>query len=393
MKTFFENIVFKKQTQVLCVGIFLANRNDWRISVIRLSIQNSEINVISSAENLNDINEAGENSNQDIPVILHVDGWGVLIKDTSIENSTIPADNKEFCINEYPKKDLTGSYFSIIRTDLLKSIIEFCTSAKLNVVGLSIGPFNMAFLAPFFKNGQEIKAGKWRFNIESGSINSLFADSIDAEVSYDFAGDVITSGLLPLYASAVAFISGERGFNNLITQPREEFVYGKLVKYLTWSSLILILLLLLINFFIWDNLRNRNTELTVQVAHNEQLLAQHTMKVKELKEKESLVAQYIGTNTKTHFSWYADQLSSMLPSGIRLILMDIQPLSKKQKAGVAIAYKNRQIDVEGEATNMSEISGWVKAIGYEKWVKHVELISFSTQNDQSTAYFKLQINY
>ena len=73
--------------------------------------------------------------------------------------------------------------------------------------------------------------------------------------------------------------------------------------------------------------------------------------------------------------------------------MDIQPLTKKQKPGVAITYKNRQIEVEGDATNMSEIGGWVKAIETEKWVKHVELISFFTQNDQATGHFKLQINY
>jgi Tfp pilus assembly protein PilN len=109
--------------------------------------------------------------------------------------------------------------------------------------------------------------------------------------------------------------------------------------------------------------------------------------------KENLVIQYIGTNSKTHYSWYADKLCSTLPYGIRLTLLDIQPLVKKQKPGVAISYKNGQIEVDGDARNMSEISEWVKAIDHEKWVKKVELISFSTENDQSTGHFKLLINY
>ena len=142
-----------------------------------------------------------------------------------------------------------------------------------------------------------------------------------------------------------------------------------------------------------QQLRNRNTELTYEVARNEQLLSQLSEKEKEFRVKENLVVQYIGTNSKTHYSWYADKLGSTLPSGIRLTLLDIQPLVKKQKTGIAIEYKNRQIEVEGDSRNMSEISEWVKSIDREKWAKKVELISFFTDNDQATGHFKLQIKY
>ena len=150
---------------------------------------------------------------------------------------------------------------------------------------------------------------------------------------------------------------------------------------------------MLLNYFVWDSLRKKNTELTFEVTRNEQILSQLTEKGKELKEKESLVAQYIGPNSKTHYSWYADRLGSFLPSGIRLTSLDIQPLSKKQKNGIAIVYKNRLIEVEGDARNMSDISEWVRAIGNEKWAKQVELISFFTENDQTLGHFKLQIKY
>jgi len=393
MSAFFENIVFKRQKQVLCIGIFLVNRNEWRISVIRAKIHNNEINIVSAFENLKELKEAGEIISPDIPVILHIDGWGVLIKDNGSENSSIPIDNKEFYLKEFPKSEGNGSYFSIIRFDLLKSIIEFCSSASLNITGLSLGPFNVALLSSFFEDGKEIIAGKWKLTLNNGNINSLLSESIENETIHSIGGDNITSGLLPLYASIVAFFSGERENNDLIAKPREEFVYGRLVKYLIIGSLSIILLLLLLNFFIWDSLRNRNAELTFEVARNEQLLSQLTEKKKEFKVKENLVVQYIGTNSKTHYSLYADKLCSTLPSVIRLTLLDIQPLLKKQKTGVAISYKNRQIEVNGDAHNMSEISEWVKAIDHEKWAKKVELISFSTENDQATGHFKLQINY
>jgi Tfp pilus assembly protein PilN len=393
MNAIIENFVFKRQSQVLCVGIFLVNRNEWRISVIRARIQNNEISIVSTVEDLKELKEAGEILCHNIPVILHIDGWGVLAKDNGTENNSIPIDNHEFFLKEYPKPDGSGSYFSIIRTDLLKSIVDFCSSASLNITGLYLGPFNVALLAPFFEEQKEIKAGKWKVTLNSGCINSLSAEGIDNGSVYNIGGDSVTSGLLPLYASIVAFFSGERESNHLITNSRKEFVFGRLIKYLSIGSLSMILILLLLNYFIWDGLRNRNTELTYEVARNEQLLSQLTEKEKEFRVKENMVVQYIGTSSKTHYSWYANKLGSTLPSGIRLTLLDIQPLIKKQKAGVAIEYKNRLIEVEGDAKNMSEISEWVKAIGNEKWAKKVELISFFTDNDQVTGHFKLQIKY
>jgi Tfp pilus assembly protein PilN len=393
VKAIFENYVFKRQTQALCIGIFLVNRNEWLFSAILGRIHNNEINIVSAVENLKELKEAGDMIRPGIPVILHIDGWGVLIKDNEIENSSIPVDNKEFFLKEYPKSDGSGSYFSIIRNDLLKSLVDLCSAASLNIIGLSMGPFNIALLSQFFEERTVIKAGKWKLTLNNGCVNSLLAEGIEAESIHDIGGDKISSGLLPLYASIIAFFSGERENNILIAKSREEFFYGRLVKYLSIASLSTILLLLLLNFFIWDSLRSRNTELNYEVTRNEQFLSQLAEKEKDIKMKENLVLQYIGANSKTHYSWYADKLGSTLPPGIRLTLLSIQPLIKKQKTGIAIEYKNRQIDVEGDARNMSEISDWVKAIDHEKWAKKVELISFSTDNDQSTGHFKLQIKY
>jgi Tfp pilus assembly protein PilN len=393
LKAFFENIVFKHQKQVLCIGIYLVNRNEWRISVIRTRIRNNEIDIVSSIENIKELKEAGDIIRHDIPIILHIDGWGVLVKDSGTENSSIPTNENDFFLKEYPKPDGNGSYFSIIRVDLLKSIVDFCNSASLNVTGLSFGPFNVALLAPFFDESKELKAGKWKITLNKGCINSLLAESIESESTHVIGGDTITSGLLPLYASILAFFSGNRENNNFIAKSRDEFVYGRLVKYLSILSLSIVFLLLLLNFIIWDSLRDKNTELTFEVARNEQFLLQLAEKEKEFREKGNLVTQYIGENAKTHYSWYADKLGSTLPSDIRLTLMDIQPLNKKQKSGIAIEYKNSLIEVEGDAGNMADISTWMRTISNEKWVTQVELISFHTDNDQVTGHFKLQIKY
>ena len=197
MKAIVENIVFKYQTQVLCVGIYLSNRNEWQISLIHARIHKNEINLVSTLENLKDLKEAGQILRHELPVVLHIDGWGVLIKDNRTENSSIPIDNNEFFLKEYLKPDGGGSYFSIIRTDLLNSILEVCHSAELTITGISLGPFNVGLLAPYLEEGKAVKAGKWKLTLSKGQINSMSAEGIENESIYDIGGDKISSGSRP----------------------------------------------------------------------------------------------------------------------------------------------------------------------------------------------------
>jgi Tfp pilus assembly protein PilN len=393
LETLVENIVLKHQKEVACLGISLLSRNDWRFSLVRLKLHKNEITLHSSVQNRSDFELVKKESLKDIPVILQVDGWGILVKKNRSEGSSIPVNNEEFYIKEYLGSNGKEKWYSIIRTELLSSLMEFGRSNSLNIVELKIGPFDVPVLSGYFESGNEIKAGKWKLKLKDSLIYSLSLDSQEDEMIYNIGGDSISSGLLPLYASAVAFFSREREYHPILQESRESFLYGKMIKYLSLVSLPAILLILVINFVIWDNFQKRNIELTANVARFEQLLNQMTGKEKELKEKENLIIQYIGDNPKTYFSRYADKLASTLPSDIRLILMDIQPLKKKQKPGQANEYLNDQIEIEGETNSMSAISQWVKEIGDEKWVKKVELVSYNSDKEKSIGHFKLLIQY
>lgn len=392
MKALVENIVLKHQKEVACLGISLLSRNDWRFSLVRIKVHKNEITLHSSAQNV-DFELVKKESLKDIPVIIHLDGWGILIKNNRTEGNSIPVNNEEFYIREYPGSNEKEKWYSIIRTELLSSLMEFGRSNSLNIVELKIGPFDVPVLSGYFESGKEIKSGKWKLELKDSLIDSLSSEGQEDEKIYDIGGDSISSGLLPLYASAVAFFSGEREYHPLLLESRESFLYGKMIKYLSLISLTTILLVLLINFVVWDNFQKRNIELTSNVSRFEQLLNQMTGKEKELKEKENLIAQYIGENPKTYFSRSADKLALTLPSDIRLTLMDIQPLKKKQKPGQANEYLNSQIEIEGETNSMSAISQWVKEIGNEKWVKKVELVSYNSDKEKLIGHFKLLIQY
>lgn len=353
----------------------------------------NEISVIDSTEGLTDLSEAAKIVSGHVPVVLNIDGWGVLVKDNKSGNGSIPVDDKEFFLKEHSSPDEKGSLFSIIRVDLLKSIIDNCYGASLNITGITAGPFNVALLSSYFEEGSEIKAGRWNIMLKHGYIQSCEAARLEMTSKHHIGGEVVTSSLITLFADVVAFFSGQRENHPVIAKYREEFVYGRLIKYITVISLSVMLLLLLLNFFTWDNLRKRHEDLVAMAASNEQLLVQLEAKGKDLKQKKILVAQYIGSSEKTHYAWFADRLCTTLPSGLRLTIMAVQPLVKKQKPDTPIEYRNRIIVIEGDASHMSDISDWMDSIKNEDWVKQVELISYHSDEDQSSGDFKLQIKY
>jgi hypothetical protein len=393
VKAFVENIVIKNQKQALCIGIYLVNREEWKFSVIHVRKEKDEVCIISSYENLDEL-ESGENIlNSDLPLILHIDGWGVLYKNKEVDYNSIPFNNPDFYIKEYNGPESKDTYYSIIRADLLKSVIDSCSLGSLSPSGLSFGPFNVGLIAPFLENSEKIKAGKWRLIMQDRQVNLLVSEGLDPFEQYQLGNELITSNLLPLYSSVIAFFSGEREENDLVKKSRDEFIYSRLIKYIGLGTLFVMMFILLLNFLLWSSLRRKNSELTMDIARNEQLILKLDEKKKEFKDKENLVAQYIGTSEKTHYSWLADRLSAIMPPGIRLGILDIQPLSKKPKAGVAIDYRIKEIIIEGDAVNLNEISGWVKTLNKESWVKKVELISFSTENEKDLGHFKLQIDF
>ncbi len=393
MKPFVENIIFKHQKKVLCIGLNLVSREKWKISAVYCKKQKNEVSVESIFEETDDLNQLAIRLPGNVPVMLQLDGWGILLKENNGRNS-IPLNDKEFCVREYSGLSKNGSFYSIIRQDLLNLILDIFKEKSFHIVGLSFGPFNVMLLHSFFDNTRSVKAGKWILTLQDNHISSLGSGEPDQNTTYNFGGDVISSAMLPVYATAIAFFqSPESEETGCITIQRNEFLYSKLTNYLIVISLSLLLFLLLINYFIWDTLRTANTQLLSEVTRNEVLLSELKNKEQELKEKEILVAQYVGTEDQTHFSWYADQLAATLPPGIQLSLLEIQPVGKKVKAGAPIEYEGRSIEIEGDTSDPNDISEWVKAIRGKEWIKHVELVSFINEMDKGTGHFKLQINY
>ena len=400
MKFNIDRHILKRTSRVIGLGITFLTRDDWRFSVLELKRTKQEIQIVSQTERQSDWDAVKNYFQSDVPVVLHLDGAGILLRDTGREGqlaedgNTFPSDDTEFIVRRYAKADETGELVSIMRTELLQAVLDFCVKNGINVVDLKFGPFPVTSIIPLIAHVDgEVIAGHWKLLVKDGHLHSFSAISDESQVIYSIEGEEVSSGVIAVLAVVIQFFSGAIDDIPLLGKPREEYTYGYLLKKGGIVVLGMLLLFLTVNYFVWDNLRGRYAGLRMQVANNENYLTELSGLESKLKKKQFFVDKYIGNDVSTRFSFYADRLASTLPASIRLTRMELQPLMQKPKEGKAILYREKTISVEGTSSQMTAISRWIKSLRNEKWVKEVELISYSVDEKQHAGNFELKIKF
>jgi len=390
--------IVKRTSRVTGLGITFLTRDDWRFSVVELKRTKQEIQIVSQTEGQSDWDAVKGYFKPDVPVVLHLDGAGILLRDTggqvSENENSFPSEDADFVVRRYAKADGLGELVSIMRTDLLQTVMDFCAKNGINVVDMKFGPFAVASIIPLLANaGEELVAGRWKLYVKDGQLHSFSANSDESRVTYSLEGEQVSSNVIAVLAACLQFFSGGLDDIPLLGKPREEYTYGYLLKKGGIAVLGILLLFLTVNYFVWDNLRGRYAGLRSQVANNENYLNELAGLESKLQKKQFFVDKYIGNDLATRFSYYADRLAFTLPAPIRLTRMEIQPLMQKPKEGKAILYREKTISIEGVSGQMTAISLWIKALRKEEWVKEVELVSYSVDEKQHTGNFELEIKF
>ncbi|GET22008.1 PilN domain-containing protein [Prolixibacter denitrificans] len=400
MKLNLDRHILKRTSRVTGLGITFLTRDDWRFSVVELKRTKQEIQILSQTESQNDWDAVKSYFKPDIPVVLHLDGVGILLRDAELEGhasengSSFQSDDSDFIVRRYAKGDGTGELVSIMRTELLQTVLDFCENNGVNVVDLKFGPFPVAAIIPLLPTvSSEVITGRWKLLLKDGKLHSFSANSDESRVTYSIEGELVSSSVIALLAACLQFLSGDMDDIPLLGKPREEYTYGYLLKKGGIVVLGVLLLFLTVNYFVWDNLRSRYAGLRMQVSNNENYLTELSGLESKLKKKQFFVDKYIGNDVSTRFSFYADRLASTLPGSIRLTKMELQQLMQKPKEGKAILYQEKTISVEGTSRHMTAISRWIKRIRSEDWVKEVELVSYSVDDRHHTGNFELEIKF
>jgi hypothetical protein len=165
-----------------------------------------------------------------------------------------------------------------------------------------------------------------------------------------------------------------------------------MIEFLGIGALVILFFGLVINYFLFDYYHKKYNQISGEYSLNETLIRKLDQKQDELAGAEELMLK-VGLEGQTRFAWFADRLVQLMPSGIILTRLSIQPPDGKLQQGYEMEVKENTIIIEGQTTETLNVHRWVQHIKREEWVEDVEFTSFSQGESKEQAIFSLELIY
>jgi hypothetical protein len=344
-----------------------------------------------------------------LPIALVITGKGITTKKVNSKSSESPETllNKalpnakivDFII-EYSEIDEEHSIVSIIRKDTLTNVLETITTLGIsNLFAINIGTIVLNTIVPHinsYQNDNEFVLQNTIYQVKNNAIFSITTSLNPTLNKLKIAEDELFDySVLPLSACLGYYL------NNNFTNTNSDFIlnlnseFKQKEKFVVrlWSTLAFSLLILLVNFFVFNFYWQKNLAMNNSISGKETTLN----KLAELKLEYANKMEFVNSNglletSKTSF--YADRLSEGLLENINFTNLIIYP-AKEKKDGYEIEipeFESKKINVKGNCEKSIELNFWMKKIQKFSWIKSVQLINYTQENSSNKAKFYLEIN-
>ena len=390
------------------VNITINENGETDISACTVGIKKNQLSFDKKIVDLTRLEDLAKQIPGKIPLALNISGRGVLqkqidrIEEINHQNFDRVLPNAN--IDDFYVQQLnsgSSSFVSVIRKTEADRWIKSLEDLALCPLQLSLGPFAVQHIVPQLNvYGEELifdghaitrnEQQEWTGYKYAASAKSPFMLKVESEG--------INEKLLIPYAAAFQLLLSDKitqvnapasHLGDALRQTIEER------KFKTYGFLILAVffVLLLVNFLLFSWLNTSNGRLGAEMSRT----AQSTSDVQQLsdgiKQKEELL-KTMGWEDNIDKSGLIDQLASLLPAEITWREATVDPLdltaSRNQKT---MAFYTRKIRITGNSEKIIPVNEWIARIKTIKWVKNVQLDSYTFNNELSTGQFTILIDY
>lgn len=303
-------------------------------------------------------------------------------------NKSLEADN--VIHNAFPNINLADFYYeyitqnsstfiSICRKDYLDTLIEKYQNHDIQIIGISLG--NLIFSsATSFLEDQIFFTSNAKIVLENKSVQSIESNKANQITKHNINGIATDNTyILSLFGAlipAVHYISPVNNFNALKTSLKTAFEQTRYFKLLLKTGLLLLLTVLLINFFVFNRYFNKVSmlEQTSQVNLNSK---QSLLKLNEETTKAQKMVDDMFKNSISKSSFFVNGIVKSLPNSIVLSELNYQPLAKNIKTNAPVAITENTIIVSGESLDSRMFSEWLNKLENLSWIAQVDILNYN----------------
>ncbi len=342
------------------------------------------------------------------PVCLNLTGKGILYREMPAEQeinassfgSILPgAILSDFYLQSFVSG--TKKFVAVVRKSDADKWITELADAGFMVLLLIIGPFAfepVRHQMNFYD--REIVFYENRITLGNDDAWETFAFQQDLHASFKIkigVREIHERFLLP-YAAAMQLIMLEKIHpehaavpvldNNLLRARKDR-------KLKVWVVMVLLFffLVLLVNAFLFSWLYKSNERLAESLQVSAQNISNNQDLAVKLKEKQALL-QDMGWDDDANRAVMIDRLFSLLPGNVIITEIVLNPLtSTPGKIDKGLEFDNRKINVYGLSGQVTVVNEWIARIKTLKWVKGIELKTYTYNSAIQNGQFSIMINY
>jgi hypothetical protein len=382
-------------SKLAAVVVHLSGRDAVVYHALIVEKRKGEIRIVDRKQQIETEEELQAFLPKGCPLVVNIEGWGILVKKTSFdENGNITthlvSDPEEFELFPFFDGQKEG-FVSIIRKELFQQIRAKLNDLKCDLLEISAGPLDVSMLLPVLKLEGEQIVGAYDLLVENKAIKDVKPVRTESNNIYKLGDDVISSTYLPAFSLSAKVFSAYLQPSVLSDgELVENFLYKKLTFFVGWAVLGLLFTGLFVNYLLFSKYDEQFDQVSGEFRLNESLIKKLDGANKELEQAKDLMVKG-GLTGETSFAWFADKLSLLMPAKVIMTRLSFQEPEKSLKNGYKVELKENIILIEGETLDAVKIYQWIQKIKNEKWVKEVEMISYSKENEREPATFGLQI--
>ncbi len=327
------------------------------------------------------------------PLIIMIDGKGVLNKQLNISDTTDVQWEKNLDLNTFyfTKFITTDNVFaSYIKKETVDGIVLRFKKLKFDVLDFYIGPFTSALLQQQVKT-EKIYSNGLILNFNNNALENYKKNNEFANKKYSLGNQEIENWYLPQYGAIIDYKvkSNQIIKSKIETIEAEEYYYKRFFNFFGLFVLIFIFFSLIISYFTTGFYIKNNSDLKAEQVYLSQTLT--TIKKLEAdKIQKKILLTESGFLHSEYHHFYAYQILKTVPNGILFDSIEIKP-TDAFKEGKKVLINTDIISLSGNFKENIIFNNWYGELKSLKWIKKITLLKFSKDKNQITQ-FTIQIN-
>jgi len=390
MSGFLSKII--KFNNLLVIGVFRNTDDTLVYNTLRVNKKGSNLVILSSSV-YTTFEDLLKNHDTKLPVVLHVDGKGVLNKQIDLNNEADLEWKKNLDFNsmyfiEY--KTSTANFLSFTRKKNIDDNLKLLQENKFQVVDFYLGSLLSALLSKALETN-EIVSGETLLSFDNNILSAISKYIGTSLTKYKIAYKTLSQHHIALYGSAINFFIKPEEIESNTSEniSIEESLYRKAFNYFGIAVIALFLVSLLSSYLLIQYYLEKNVTINQQNLYSNQTY-EYILDMEKQKKQKLEVLNKTGQLSKNFLSFYIYQLIKSTPSGISLSNLDVFPVSKEIKAEKKINITPDTIIIKGFTTSGDSFDNWLDELSKMKWIKKFEVISIK-KDKKNIQQFELKI--